>query len=337
MPVGQRGGEPGRAAPSRSTSAPRRSRGRRRGTRPATRGRWTGPGRSAAWGGARSPRCRRRELDAAHGPLPHAGDVAVAGEADLAELGEAEPDPHRARPTGAPAWTGSSVHRHLAADGEVLAGALAAAGGRDGRGDDVLDAVAGAGAAVVAGRPAAVLEADLGQGVAPVLPEEVLVQAGREVVPRAAPRPRCGGGRRTSRPSRPWRLEGVEPEVEVEVLGPLLEGAAVAPHVLDDRPRRRSPRLTRPSAMVALGSCHLSLHARGRGGASSRSRLTLRCSSSRVFWPNHWNGVNGLGTKPPTRDGDRRALVVLACRSRRSCGPARRCRGCPRRSRWAGR
>jgi hypothetical protein len=19
-----------------------------------------------------------------------------------------------------------------------------------------------------------------------------------------------------------------------------------------------------------------------------------------VFWPNHWNGVNGLGTKPPT-------------------------------------
>jgi hypothetical protein len=48
----------------------------------------------------------------------------------------------------------------------------------------VLDAVAGARAAVVAGRPAAIFEADLVEGVAPVLPEEVLVQARREVVPR---------------------------------------------------------------------------------------------------------------------------------------------------------
>jgi hypothetical protein len=26
----------------------------------------------------------------------------------------------------------------------------------------------------------------------------------------------------------------------------------------------------------------------------------LRPSSSTVFCPNHWNGVNGLGTNPPT-------------------------------------
>ena len=26
----------------------------------------------------------------------------------------------------------------------------------------------------------------------------------------------------------------------------------------------------------------------------------MRRSSSTVFWPNHWNGVNGLGTKPPS-------------------------------------
>ena len=26
----------------------------------------------------------------------------------------------------------------------------------------------------------------------------------------------------------------------------------------------------------------------------------MRRSSGTVFWPNHWNGVWGLGTKPPT-------------------------------------
>ena len=30
------------------------------------------------------------------------------------------------------------------------------------------------------------------------------------------------------------------------------------------------------------------------------SSQILRCSSSPVFCPNHWNGVNGLGTNPPT-------------------------------------
>jgi hypothetical protein len=26
----------------------------------------------------------------------------------------------------------------------------------------------------------------------------------------------------------------------------------------------------------------------------------LRASSATVFWPNHWKGVNGFGTNPPT-------------------------------------
>ena len=64
-------------------------------------------------------------------------------------------------------------------------------------------------------------------------------------------------------------------------------------------PIRRSPRLTMPSTAVALGSCHRMVRPR-TGRAASRSRWTLRVSSSMVFWPNHWNGVWTLGTNPPT-------------------------------------
>ena len=53
-----------------------------------------------------------------------------------------------------------------------------------------------------------------------------------------------------------------------------------------------------PSAVVAAGSCHLTLTPPIRRVAL-RTRLILRWSSSSVFWPNHWNGVCGLGTKPP--------------------------------------
>ena len=132
------------------------------------------PGREALGVGDRAARPAQR-------PLPDAGHVAVAREADLAQLREADADPHAPAAAAAAerAGTGTAPPR-----AQVLAGALAAAGRRHGRGDDVLDAVAGAGAAVVAGGPAAVRQADLGEGVAPVLPEEVLVQAGREVVPR---------------------------------------------------------------------------------------------------------------------------------------------------------
>ena len=47
----------------------------------------------------------------------------------------------------------------------------------------MLDSVAGAGTAVVARRPTTILEAHLLEGIAPVLPQEILVEAGREVVP----------------------------------------------------------------------------------------------------------------------------------------------------------
>ena len=64
-------------------------------------------------------------------------------------------------------------------------------------------------------------------------------------------------------------------------------------------PMRRSPRLAMPSASVALGSCHFSCTPLALWVAS-RSSVILRRSSSTVFWPNHWNGVCGLGTNPPT-------------------------------------
>src|SRR4029079_7878842 len=71
----------------------------------------------------------------------------------------------------------------LAPAGEVLAGALAASRRRQRRGDDVFDREAGTHAAVVARRPAAVLDTGLGERVLPVAPQEVLVEPGRQVIP----------------------------------------------------------------------------------------------------------------------------------------------------------
>ena len=114
----------------------------------------------------------------------------------------------------------------------------------------MLDAETGARTAVVAGGPPAVLEPVLGQGVDPVLPEEVAVQPGGEVVPGqhlslvpvAVDRVLEG---------HPLGRQRLGPPVEVEVLGPLLEDAAVAPDVLDD------------VAHPPVAPAH---HALGRGG-----------------------------------------------------------------------
>ena len=62
---------------------------------------------------------------------------------------------------------------------------------------------------------------------------------------------------------------------------------------------RRSPRLASPSATEALGSCQRMVRPRVPF-ASARSRATLRASSAAVSMPNHWKGVWGFGTKPPT-------------------------------------
>ena len=118
--------------------------------------------------------------------------------------------------------------------------------------------------------------------------------------PTAAPRPRCGAGGSTSPCSRPWAAMASCHRSRRKCS---LHSWNVPParHTCSmTGPSRRSPRLTRPSMRLALGSCHLRLHALRAPFAASRSRPTLRRSSSSVFMPNHWNGVNAFGTNPPT-------------------------------------
>ncbi len=64
-------------------------------------------------------------------------------------------------------------------------------------------------------------------------------------------------------------------------------------------PMRRSPLLAMPSARVARGSCQRRVTPLSRRVAS-RNRPMRRRRDSTVSWPNHWNGVWGLGTNPPT-------------------------------------
>src|SRR6266508_1692952 len=75
------------------------------------------------------------------------------------------------------------LHRRVAAAAEVLAGPLASARRRHRRCDDVLARVIGEHAAVVTGCPAAVGKALLVKRGLPVLPEEIAMQPGRDVVP----------------------------------------------------------------------------------------------------------------------------------------------------------
>ncbi len=172
--------------------------------------------------------------------------------------------------------TGTGDGRPADAPGDALAGALAAARGGDRRGHDVLEAVAGAHAAVVAGRPAAVLEAALGQRGLPVLPEEVAVEPGGDVVPRqhlvlgavAVDVPVDGealGG------------HGVLPAAEVEHLAPLLERAALPPHPLDHR--AEAPVAPAGDALGQGGPrvVPLQLHPLGlRGGVAQQADLAAQ-------------------------------------------------------------
>ena len=116
--------------------------------------------------------------------------------------------------------------------------------------------------------------------------------------PRAAPRPRGGDASRTSRGRAPRPPCASSHRVRSKRslhswnVPPARQTRSIT------RPIRRSPRLAIPSANVAAGSCHLSCTPVRR--VASRSSPTLRRSSSTLFWPNHWNGVCGFGTKPPT-------------------------------------
>src|SRR5262245_61627442 len=124
-------------------------------------------------------------------------------------------------------------HGRVAATAEVLAGSLAPARRRDRRRHDVLERVVGADAAVVTRRPATVRKAVLVQRGLPVLPEEVPVQPGRDVIPRQH---LVGGAMPGHVPVGVEALggHGVEPPAEVEPLAPLLERAALPPDTLDD-------------------------------------------------------------------------------------------------------
>ncbi len=189
--------------------------------------------------------------------------------------------------------------------------------------------------AVVARGPTAVLETLLPYRVQVVLPQEVPVQARRDVVPgerlvaargRGARRRRRSVRARSSPSCHSRRSKCSDHSWKVP---PDLHTCSMTAPVL------RSPRLTMPSAVVAAGSCHRSdspLILR----AASFSRFTLRRSSASVSWPNHWNGVWAFGTKPPTE-----AVTVTDCWYRLPIStqvpPYGRCRGRRRRSRSEGR
>src|SRR5690606_21419427 len=97
---------------------------------------------------------------------------------------------------------------------------------------------AGADAAVVARGPAAVVDLDLVEGVLPVLPEPVAVEAGVEVVPGehlGVVALADGVPLRAHRCVRELGLAGGDPAVVGEVLAPTVEATALGPHPPDHR------------------------------------------------------------------------------------------------------
>src|SRR6266542_1748698 len=125
------------------------------------------------------------------------------------------------------------LHRRVAAAAEVLARPVAPAGRRHRRRDDVLERVVGAHTAVVTGRPAAVGKTVLVQRGLPVLPEEIAMQPGRDVVPG---KDLVGGAMPRHIPVGIETLgrHRVEPAAELETLAPLLERPALTPDAFDD-------------------------------------------------------------------------------------------------------
>src|SRR6476661_1626769 len=121
----------------------------------------------------------------------------------------------------------------MATDRAILPGALTSPGRRRRGSHDMLDRVARADTAVVARRPAAILDARLSECGLPVVPQEVGVQAGGDVRPGqhlvlGAVAIHVPVDREAVRGHR------LVPPGDVEALGPLLECAAGPPDVLDD-------------------------------------------------------------------------------------------------------
>ena len=177
-------------------------------------------------------------------------------------------------------------------------------------------------------------------------PEPVLVEAGVEVVPRehlvvvaladgVPVEVDAGVGERAP--------AGGHPAVVGEVLAPAVETAAVTPHLLDHG----------ADTAVAAGEQSLDRSRACRRGSGSRSRGRIACRRGRVAqlacrrasvvswssWAAHWNGVCGLGTKPPIETVQRMSWWPVTSRPPGDHLPARgrRSRARRRRSRWAGR
>src|SRR5947209_10395757 len=125
------------------------------------------------------------------------------------------------------------LDRPIATAAEILAGPLAPTRRRHGRRYEVLERVIGAHAAVVTRCPPAVRKAVLVQRGLPVLPEEIAMQPGRDVIPG---QDLIGGAVPCHVPVGVEALgcHRVEPAAEVEALAPLLERPAVPPDAFDD-------------------------------------------------------------------------------------------------------
>ena len=211
----------------------------------------------------------------------------------------------------------------------------------------MLDAVAGAGPAVVARRPAAVLNdrLSLRRAALPVLPQEVLVEPRGQMVPRQhlpleSTMP-VARRRQWSRPSAGQR-RGLPPP-EVEMLGTTPGRCRRRRHTcsITGPETTIAPDWPSPSASAGRRIVPLELERRlAAAQVASRSTPILRRSSAvGVLTEPLERRVNGLGTKPPTRHGDRRQARggLLAQRHatlRANSGYAQRV---GRRSPWAGR
>ena len=335
-PPGSSGGEPGRAGSPRSTAA---ALGPRSTSRYSASDSWPvdrarpkcsfGRGEKPSVQATGSSARRRARSQ-------HAGHVAVAGEADLAQLGEADAEPHRRhRPAGsrlapssvtgtAPPWRGpgrcpgcrrpAGRPRPRRARWRSRCRPRSRSRGSSGS---------------PRGRPRRGRRASPARGS----PCAARPRGG----PRAGPRPRCGGGGRTQSRSRPWRAMASSHRSRSKCS---LHSWKVPPwrHTSSmTGPRRRSPRGHDALDDGGLGVVPLELDALVAAGVVAQQVDLAAAAPRAVFCPNHWNGVNGLGTKPPTRHGDRRVLCGAFADLDAVAGQRRRCRGCPRRSRWAGR
>ena len=220
--------------------------------------------------------------------------------------------------------------------GEVLARALAPAGRRDGGGHDVLEAEPGAGAAVVAGRPAAVLDAHPRQRVLPVAPEEVAVQPRRDVVPRqrlVARRGRGGTPRRGSGPRRRGPPPTARGRSARTTPGRCRRPARPvrSPRPCGGRPGWPAPRRPRRPGRASGWS------GRGSRFASARSSATLRSSSADGVHAEPLEGRVRLGHEAADGGHHRDRLLVAPADLDAAGARARRCRARPRRARSAGR